>query len=215
MRNERGHAEARRFFEQALTIFRQLDNRVSATGMMVNVAYEFAAGGELEKSIKLFKETFASAEKLGNRDIQGLASYDLGLMQQLEGNLQAAKVLFRQSLAMFQEVDDRTQAANATYSLGEIAMLEDDLAGAHKLHEQALMMRQASGQKVPVAESHLDLAALSLEEGGSPAGDGSIGQAGHRSIPQWESDERRGGGHRTARAFSFRRGKIRSSSEGN
>jgi DNA-binding winged helix-turn-helix (wHTH) protein/tetratricopeptide (TPR) repeat protein len=163
------HATARRLFEQALTIFRQLDNRVSATGMMINVAYEFGAEGEPEKAIKLYQETFDSAEKLGNRDIQGLASYDLGLMQQLEGNLQAAKLLFRQSLAMFQEVEDRTQAANATYSLGEIAMLEDDLAGAHKLHEQALMMRQASGQRVPVAESRLDLAALSLEEGGSPA----------------------------------------------
>jgi eukaryotic-like serine/threonine-protein kinase len=92
------HATARRLFEQALTIFRQLDNRVSATGMMINVAYEFGAEGEPEKAIKLYQETFDSAEKLGNRDIQGLASYDLGLMQQLEGNLQAAKVLFRSRL---------------------------------------------------------------------------------------------------------------------
>jgi hypothetical protein len=63
----------------------------------------------------------------------------------------------------------RSLAAYAMDSLGEVHAAQGDVAGARKLEEKALVVRQAVRENVPMAETQVDLAELSLEEGSWPA----------------------------------------------
>jgi eukaryotic-like serine/threonine-protein kinase len=159
------HGAASELFQRSRKIFLQIDNKVNATGLLINIGYELACQAQLERSLKMYEEASRSAQALGNKDIEAGATYNTGLVRQAQGNLESAKKLFERSLDLFQQVNDRSRVAAAMYSLGEIATAAGDFAGARKLHQAAYEIQQAAKENLAAAESELGLANVSLEEG--------------------------------------------------
>jgi DNA-binding winged helix-turn-helix (wHTH) protein/tetratricopeptide (TPR) repeat protein len=159
------HPAAERSLEQALAIFRRLDDQVRATGMLINIGYELSWQGRPQAARTMYENTRDTAVRLGNKDIQGLATYDLACIDQLRGELDRAQEEFREAGDLFQSVEDKTQLTMDLSSLGDIAMSKGDYQNAQRLYESAFHMGQSLQQKVLIAESQLNLALLSLEKG--------------------------------------------------
>ena len=85
--NRADHTAAKTSFEQVLKICRLLGKKVSATGMMINISSELAAQGKLGQARAMDEETFHAAEELGNKQIEGLVSDNIALIDQLRGEL--------------------------------------------------------------------------------------------------------------------------------
>jgi eukaryotic-like serine/threonine-protein kinase len=164
------HAKAKNLYLQSLAIFREIDDKAHVAPLMGNVANELMFQGRLADSMKMYKETVESAHAIGNTSTEGDASYNIGVLLQFKGDLAGAKDWFSKSLTLFQQADARVSATYPLYSLGQLAMMRADFGGARKLLQQSLTARQAEQEKVGSAESSLDLALLSMNDGGALSG---------------------------------------------
>jgi eukaryotic-like serine/threonine-protein kinase len=160
-------ATAEKMHRQALAGFRLLENKSSEAAALGNIADERLDQGDLRQAIQLYEASLnLDPEDPGQRANIG---FNLANTRQLQGDLAAAKQGFEQSLSIWQKDGDQRASAYAISSLGDLLVLEADFAGARKMYEQALAIRSAAGNTIPIAETQLQLAKLSLEEGGSPA----------------------------------------------
>jgi DNA-binding winged helix-turn-helix (wHTH) protein/tetratricopeptide (TPR) repeat protein len=163
------HTTAADLYKQAITIFQQLDDTLNVTGLMIDVGSELSAQGKLDSAREMYQSAFDSAARIGNKYIEALAKYNLGALQQLEGDLDGAQDSYQQAQSRLQEVGNKEYDIGLNKSLGEIAMAKGDLARARALYEHAVSLQPTTGQKMSAMESQLNLYALSLEEGKSPA----------------------------------------------
>ena len=159
------HATAEKLYEQAFDIFQRTDDRLNATGLMVDIGGEFAALGETQQAEKMYSDANEAAMAIGNRYIQSMAQFNLGLLEQVEGDLDAAQRSYNQALAGFKDTGSKEYDMAITRSMGEVAQAQGDLARARGLYQQAISMHQAPEQKLSAAETEMDLDQLSLEEG--------------------------------------------------
>ena len=165
--NRGDHKAARESFEKVLKISRRLDNKVAATGMMLNIASELGAQGDLPKARSMFEATFRTAGELGNKEIQGIVANNIALIDQLRGDLEPAQSGFQQAHSLLESVQDKDQLTVSINGMGDVAMVKGDFDAAEKLYQSALAGRRDAQQKIPAAETQLNLAALSLERGDS------------------------------------------------
>jgi eukaryotic-like serine/threonine-protein kinase len=163
------HASAEKTYERTLAAFRELGDTLNATGVLINVADELAAQGQIDRANQVYRNALEGAAALDNKYIEGLAEYNIGLLQQSRGDLEAARSSFQQALTWFREVNDREFDIAALRGLGEVATSRGDLAGARSLYEQALATQQASEYKDAAAQTRIDVALLSMEEGSCSA----------------------------------------------
>ena len=133
--------------------------------MMINIGSALCSQGQLREARRAYEEAFDAAVGLGNKDIQGLAKLQLASIDEFRGDLDRAELGYQLAGKLFTGVADKTQLASTWSALGRVAMLKADFPAAQQLYRSALAMRQSSQQRVPIAESQLDLEAVSIETG--------------------------------------------------
>ena len=167
--NRGDHAAAKHSFEKVLRICGLVDNKVAATGMMLNIASEIAALGKLREARSMFEKTLQSAARLGNKEIQGIVVNNIAQLDQLRGDLDEAQRNFQQGRGFLESVHDTDQLTVSINGMGEVAMYRGDFEQAEQLYQSALKIRTSAQQKIPAAESQLNLLVLSVEKGDSSA----------------------------------------------
>lgn len=165
--NRGDHAGAKNSFEKVLRICDRLDNRVSGTGMMLNIASELASQGKLREARAMYEKALGAATHLGNKDIQGKVANNIAMLDELSGDLDAAQRNFEQARGLLEAVQDRNELTVSITGMGEVAMSRGDFDSAQQFFESALEIRRSGQQKIPAAESQFDLLTLSVERGDS------------------------------------------------
>jgi tetratricopeptide (TPR) repeat protein len=177
LENRRDFAGAEKMYARALAKFREVDNKQQAAISLGNVGEVLFYQGDLAAAERRIRQAIDAAHQIGDVDNEAYQLSNLALLLQTRGDLSAAKSTFEKALSLWGDSDLHASSA-AIVQLGEVQLAQDDLAGARKSQEQALAMRQKLGEQGSIAESHLAISALLLEEGHPTDAEASARQAG-------------------------------------
>ncbi len=156
---------ALKVFEDVLQIHRERGDQARTATVLGNVAIVLQDQGHLDEAKAKFEESLAIIRHIGDKPGLARTLGNLGELLLRQGDLPSAKSRFSEHLSVAEEMDDNRQRGYALFGLGEVLMAEGDLTGARARHESGLAVRGKMGAKSLLAESHLALAELSLEEG--------------------------------------------------
>jgi DNA-binding winged helix-turn-helix (wHTH) protein/tetratricopeptide (TPR) repeat protein/TolB-like protein len=162
-------ATAEKMYRQALPICRLIDDKRSQARVFGNIANVRIDQGDLPGAAEGYEETLQLARQAADTGIAALAMDNLATVYRLQGNLTGAKQALEESLAIQQKNGNRNASAYVLYHFGYLLLDQADFSGARKMYEQALAIRSSAGDQLTIAQTQLELAELSLEEGHPPA----------------------------------------------
>ena len=136
---------ARRTYDAALVVFRQLgaQQRIAATlNNIGNVLYDQV---QLEEAKQHYEEVLRIDREIGDRRGAAGALGNLANVLDTMGDLAGARTMQEQGLAAFREVGDRRGTASTLNNLGNVLMELGDLAAARARYEESLSITRETG----------------------------------------------------------------------
>jgi non-specific serine/threonine protein kinase len=137
-RQQGDFAEAEQALEQAVTLYRAVDDRAGLATAINTLAWTAMYHGEYERAADLYEQALGIARTTGDRLLlaAALAGHGVGLMLSLKYD--AARVFYEESLALYRAVGDRRGISRVLSYLGLWALHHGDLDGAARLGEEGL-----------------------------------------------------------------------------
>jgi predicted ATPase/TolB-like protein/Tfp pilus assembly protein PilF len=156
---------AARFYEQAVQLERDRDDRRGVPRALRNLASGSVHLGRYEQALPLYEEALALDRELGNSlgecaALRGLAKTALFL-----GDLDRADELYAQALAVARSVGDRHYVASALAGCGDVARERNRLDQAERLYEEGLELCRRIGSQPGIASALQHLATIALSYG--------------------------------------------------
>jgi tetratricopeptide (TPR) repeat protein len=137
---QRRYDEAIAYFEESLSIFRELDDATGAGACLANLATAVQDRGELDRAMALQQE--ALTLRRGAGDDVGVASTlsNIGVLHYLKAEYEPAARLLEESLALYRSLGDTGSVAIALNNLGELALKRGRDANAAPLFREGLSL---------------------------------------------------------------------------
>lgn len=157
------HAQV--FYEQALTIYRQLGEARKVSDILCEMGTLMMEQGEYERSHLLNEESLSICEKLGDQDGTIGVRECLGVVFMRQGELNRADEIFQESLKWWQAHHDIFATAFAFNYLGAIDLYRGKYDQARVMHEQALALWQKAGDTRGVSAALNALGPVALYQG--------------------------------------------------
>jgi non-specific serine/threonine protein kinase len=159
------------FYEEALTLARQLGDDAAIANAAYNLAFVADTADTVGVSLAtplgkaLLEESLALHRELSDRRGVAKALWALGAASSAAGDLNAAGERYRESLAIFRDLDDRFMTGWALFELGALALKKMDLASAGSLTTEALTTFDAVHDVTGIALCLHGLAEIAEAEG--------------------------------------------------
>ena len=102
-------AKAEAHYDQALSIHRNIGNRLGEAAALGNLGLVYLLRGEFGRAEESHKQALEIAREIGNRLGEAAALGNLGLVYRRRGELDRAKEHFRQAQAIYQQIGARGQ----------------------------------------------------------------------------------------------------------
>jgi CHAT domain-containing protein/uncharacterized protein HemY len=125
-------------WQQALTIYREIKNRLGEGAALGNLGLAYFSLGNYAKAIEYHEQSLAIAREIKDRQSEGNALGNLGRAYWALGNYAKAIEYLEQSLAIAREIKDRQSEGNVLGNLGVAYRTLDNYAKAIDYHEQSL-----------------------------------------------------------------------------
>ncbi|MCX8061200.1 MAG: tetratricopeptide repeat protein [Anaerolineales bacterium] len=135
-------AIARSFFEQSLTLDREVANYPRRADTLGRLGFLFGIQGEYAAAEPCYRESLALYRALEDRSGVGRALSELGYIALRQGNYDQAHSYLEESLRQFCSPQDLYLEARARHYLGHTARLEGDYAQAHAHYNRAAIILQ-------------------------------------------------------------------------
>ncbi len=161
---------ARRAYQEALAISRELGDRLAEAEGLYNMAYPPAYEGDMPAAVAMVKEARRMFEALGIQ--RGVADtiWLLAIVARLEGDTPTARARAEESLRLHREAGDRFGITDALHVLGRIALAQGDLATAGSCFLEALEYDEQVENRTGMGIVLDNLAAKASAEGRHLAG---------------------------------------------
>ena len=156
---------AEQFYKEARANFEEIGAKLNADTATVNIADVLYMRGDLAGAEKAYRHSLDVLATIDHAE-NGYTLYRLADLELTRGNLKDAKAHAQQAIESLRPSQGGFQyLTGAMIVLGEALEAEGDFSGARAQLEQALAIRQKVGEYELVAESQVELANLSIEEG--------------------------------------------------
>ncbi len=158
------YAQARRFAEENLALFRALGdkrgiaNTLSNLGAMANEQEDYA------RAKQLLTESLDLRREIGDTWGIAVALNNLAMAVEGEGDYAQAAALYAESLARFQELSDKSSIATLTANLGWMTLAQGYVERAAQFFKESLGLSQELGYKEGIASSLEGCAQLAAVE---------------------------------------------------
>lgn len=136
------YAVARRALDQALTLYRQLDDRAGMATALTNFGSAALRQGDFQAAWAAQEESLSLYRALGDERGEAAALLNLGNVARRQGDFERATALRQASLERYRAVEDPQGTALALLNLGIVACDAGQHASAVELLEESL--REAS-----------------------------------------------------------------------
>ena len=153
---------ARSFYEESLSIFRELGDRGAVAATLHNLANTAQAEGNFAQAQLYGEEALEKFRQLGSaRGIAISLSNVAGTLHQ-QGQNDRARPMLEESLAIFRELNLKDGIAHNLDILGLVASSYGDYASARSMHEESLAILRRLGDKRKIAGVLLNLGHAAL-----------------------------------------------------
>jgi predicted ATPase/predicted Ser/Thr protein kinase len=170
-----GHAVER--FEEALALYRGLDDVRGAAMSLAQLGWLLLTQGEPDRSAAASEESLALARQAGDRAAESVALGNLADGALQRGDQDRAAELYEESLRLRRELGDRRNIANALLNLGRAELHRGDRTRAAALLTEGLELARAVGDTWSTSVALGGLGRLALEEGESGKATELLGEA--------------------------------------
>lgn len=143
---------ARRRYQAALSLFRQIDDRRGQGQILNHLGILSRRQGDLDTARNYYERSLHINREIGNRQGQGTALGHLGMVAQAQGDEDSAVSYHERALQISRDVGDRRGQAMALNNLGRMAQRGYDFVAAGHRYEQALRIYQEIGDRRGEAE---------------------------------------------------------------
>jgi tetratricopeptide (TPR) repeat protein/TolB-like protein len=157
--------DSTRQYQLALALANSIGDKSDALLAQDNLGANLSLQGDFTAARKSFEDSVRTAEEIGDQAGIVEALINLSSVSYLQGDLQNAKEDLEKSIAKARQLQLKSRLAMAVAGLGDVLFAEDDLPGAGQSYQQSLVMRGELGEKGGMANSHVSLAILALENG--------------------------------------------------
>lgn len=163
---QKQHADARRLCEEALALFRKLDDRCSVAESLHSLGHIAINQGELEAARAYLLESLSIARDLEYKIAYVEALADLGLVAYLQRDYAMARQYLEESLSRFQEAHLLPGMESVLNRLGDLARAEGDYENADELYQESLSLYREMGDldEIPSILHNLAYTALHRSE---------------------------------------------------
>ncbi|MEG3930226.1 tetratricopeptide repeat protein [Microcoleus sp. T3_B1] len=145
--------EALQSWEQALTIYREIEYRQGEANSLGNLGTAYYSLGQYQKAIAFHKQHLKISREIGDRQGEANSLGNLGNAYDSLGQYQRAIAFHEQSLEISREIGDRQGEA---HSLGNLGNAYDSLGQFHRaieFHQQCLKISREIGDRQGEANS--------------------------------------------------------------
>ena len=158
--------EARRAFDEAVSIWRELGAEQATLRLLSNLASLAFDAGESDRAIELYREIRSQCDVTGDGPGAAWAINGEARVEHARGERHRARELYTQALARFEQIRDDWGSGDSLLALGIVAGDEGDLSTAQSRLAQALTVFRRVGDirgVVRIVEAVVHLAALNGE----------------------------------------------------
>jgi predicted ATPase len=141
------------------------DTRLEKAFVLAEMGYIAVVSGNREEAGRLYEQSLALYQALGDRYGTALALYALGEVAQHLGVYDQAKQWYEESLAIRQALGDRRGIADSLSSLGLLANFQGRTEEGECLARGSIAIRRELGGQVGIARGLYDLSASLMEFG--------------------------------------------------
>jgi len=163
--NEGREDEARPALEEALAIFRALNQRFFTAVCLMHLANVLVVQRQPERARRLLAETAAIARSIGDRWLLPSAISNQGEIARFQGDYSRAGEFYDESGAMFHEINARGDLARTIHNQAYVALRRGDARLADNLFRQSLDLYRQLGIQRGIAECLAGLADIFAAQG--------------------------------------------------
>ncbi|MGB2620805.1 MAG: tetratricopeptide repeat protein [Candidatus Acidiferrum sp.] len=164
LRNEGDYLGAKKSYEEALILYRQIGYRSGLAAENDNIADTLVYLGDLVGALRSYEEALAIYHEVGDQNGQALAKNGLGDVYLDLGDRGKALEMYKGSLDICLRIGNRGRQAGALAGMGRVHGLEGDLAQARSEEMEARSIFEQTGDRAEVAHVDFNLAELLLDE---------------------------------------------------
>jgi predicted ATPase/DNA-binding SARP family transcriptional activator len=125
-------------WNQALELYRQLDNAPGVARAIVGLAFAAWLAGEIDRARSLYFESLELYRGLGDRDGEWIVTNNLGELEREAENYELAGELLEAAIAIAEGAGDREAAAQSIHGLGDLALAQGQTDRAEELQRKAI-----------------------------------------------------------------------------
>jgi CHAT domain-containing protein len=125
-------------FEEALTLWRQLDDRQGELRMLARLGKEYLTIGDPQMALNYYQEAFPLAQALGDRDQEANLLLGFGGVYYRHNEGQKALDAYNQARQSFASMSQREGEATATVNIGMVHQSLGEYRKSLEYYEQAL-----------------------------------------------------------------------------
>jgi tetratricopeptide (TPR) repeat protein len=163
--NQQKLSDSTRQYQLALALANSIGDKSDVLLAQDNLGANLSLQGDFTAARKAFEDSVRTAEEIGDQAGIVEALINLGSVSYLQGDLGNAKENLEKAIAKARQLQLKSRLAMAVAGMGDVLFAEDDLRGAQRSYQQSLTMRGELGEKGGMANSHVSLALLALENG--------------------------------------------------
>jgi tetratricopeptide (TPR) repeat protein/TolB-like protein len=163
--NQQKLSDSTRQYQLALALANSIGDKSDVLLAQDNLGANLSLQGDFTAARKAFEDSVRTAEEIGDQAGIVEALINLGSVSYLQGDLGNAKENLEKAIAKARQLQLKSRLAMAVAGMGDVFFAEDDLRGAEQSYQQSLTMRGELGEKGGMANSHVSLALLALENG--------------------------------------------------
>jgi non-specific serine/threonine protein kinase len=159
------YVRARALYEEALEIFRELDDRAGMAEVLYNLGYVENIERNYELALAYYHESRDLARETGDRKLEAYTSLGLGLASQLTGRSEETLAIVSEGLPLLEELGETWGIANLQGVAARVLIRTGRLDEARESLRQCLELLGAAGDVPGIAWAIDDAATLELAEG--------------------------------------------------
>ena len=158
------YAILKELFTLTLNDFRNVEHDRTAAALH-QLGMLAQAQGDNPEARRLYQESLAIQEQLGNLSGRASSLHALGVLAQGQGDYPEARRLYQESLAIEEQLGDLSGRASSLHQLGMLAQDQGDYHEARRLYQESLAIQEQLGNLSGIASSLGQLGMLVYEQG--------------------------------------------------
>ena len=163
--DQRDHDEAEQLFEQALALWREVDDEAAIAGTLNNLAIVAGVRHQFDRAQELFEQCLATGRKLNDDDRMIASLINLGIVARQQGVTARAIAHYEDVLPICRRTGDPRRLATVLANLGNALRDEQRSAEAVGHYRESLELYHNVGDPQGIARCFQGLAATALDHG--------------------------------------------------